>query len=240
VSAGQLDETSNDDGITLVELLVAILLLAVASAMVTNLYFSTTKAVATSSSLTQNTRTAANAMDEISRVIRVANSNLSTGNTVNPAVVEAKPESITIISYVDSKSLVEPEPSKVEFSVDPTTRQIVERRWTASKDKDKYWVFLGSASSTRILPGRVIAPSGADAVSLFTYLEPHPVKENAELGEKVPLSNAAGGLTSEQRKKVRSIRVTLVIRGAEDGKSAPVTLQNDVGMPNLNAVKVTP
>ena len=223
-----------DEGITLVELLVAIVLLAIASAMILNLFLSTTKAVGTSSSLTQNTRTAANIMDEISRVIRVGNLNLAPGNVTDPAVVVAKPESLTIIAYIDSRNLRDPEPVKVEFTVN-AARQIVETRWPATRNAEKYWVFSATASSTRTLPGTIAIPSGAN--TLFTYYTPDSTADGLAEGKKIAFTNKTAGLDRSERLKIRSVHVNLVVLGAGDSASTAITVQNMVGIPNLNAVK---
>lgn len=228
-SRSPITPSDPDAGITLVELLVAVVVAGILSAIVLNLFISTNKAVGTASSSTMNSRTAANAMDEISRVIRSATNNPLPGGLVQPAVLVASRESLTVIAYVDSDA-VDPRPVRVQFTVDPTTRQIVERRWSAKNGANGLFVFdaTNSLISTRTLPGRIIAPTESGEPWLFTFLR---------MDRATPIDPADGSLDEANRRLIATIRVTVVTLGSESAMSKPATLSNVVGMPNLGRLK---
>ena len=156
----------DESGITLVELMVAILVLGILSTMVVNLYVQTQRAVTTSSDVTLNTKTASNIMNEMSRVIRSSSTNPKTGGLFDAAVVDARPNTLTVLAYVDTNA-VNPEPVRVRFAINSTTRQIIETRWRAKPGTNGLWIFdtTNTVISTRTLPGAIVASGG----SLFTY-----------------------------------------------------------------------
>lgn len=221
----------DETGITLVELMVAILVLGILSAMVLSLYVQTTKAVSMSSSVSQNTKVSSNIMNEVSRVIRSASTNPTGGDTFQPAIIDARPESVTVIAYVDSDP-VDPRPIRVQFSVDASTRQIIETRWAAKPGVNGLWVFDSSNPliSTRTLPGR-LATTGSGGTPLFTYVR---------ADRTTPLVPPAGGLTEANRLLIAAIQVNLVVNGSDNSNADPLTLRNMVGLPNLNLSAVTP
>jgi type II secretory pathway pseudopilin PulG len=216
-----------DAGLSVIELLVTMLVLSIFSALVLNLYVSTTKAIGTSSSMNLNTRVAANAMDELSRVIRASGNNSLGGSLVESAVQAAKPESLTVYSSVDA-SIPDLRPSRVEFAINPLTRQLTERRWLAKNGINNLWDFTGTLTlaSTRVLPGSYVAPSGTNTTYLFGYFAADRVTE-------LKTNVATTGLSEADRLLVAYIRVTVVVRNTDNANSTPVTLTNMVGLPNL-------
>jgi prepilin-type N-terminal cleavage/methylation domain-containing protein len=220
-------EERKDDGLTVIELLVAMLVLSIFSAMVLNLYVSATKSVAMSSSMNLNTRVAANAMDELTRVIRASGNNAIGGGLTESAVQVATREKLTVYSSVDA-SIPDLRPSRVEFAINPSSRQLVERRWLAKNGENGLWDFTGTLSlaSTRVLPGVYLAPPTTDTNFFFTYFTSDRVTE---------LKTNAGttGLSEADRLLVGYIRVTVVVRNSDNASSAPVIISNMVALPNL-------
>ena len=224
---------NSDDGLTVIELLVAMLVLSIFSALVINLYVSTTKSVAMSSSMNLNTRVAANTMNELTRVIRASGNNSLGGALLESAVQVATREKLTVYSTVDA-SIPDLRPSKVEFAINPSTRQLVERRWLAKNGVNELWDFSGTLplASTRILPGTYLTPPTSATDYFFTYLAADRVTEL-----KTNVATTAG-LSEADRLKVAYIKVTIVVRNSDNAQSAPVTISNIVALPNLPKVKV--
>ncbi|MCU1525668.1 MAG: hypothetical protein JWO18_2562 [Microbacteriaceae bacterium] len=204
----------SDDGVTLIELIVVIVVFGILSSMVLGLFVSANKSVATTSSTSQKTQAAANVMNELSRVIRSGTPNPITGGTQDPVFLSASAQSLSMYSYVDANA-VSTTPFLVQFSIDSATGQVLEKRWPASVGATGLFSFNTTAqpSLTRTLPGRILSTS-----SLFTYLD---VNGNA----------LTVGTNAAQRALVRSVTVTVSLQSA----SAAVTLQNTVGIPNVGA-----
>ena len=218
---------TSDDGLTVIELLVAMLVLGVFSAFVVNLYVSATKSVAMSSSMNLNTRVAANAMDELTRVIRASGNNSLGGSLMESAVQVATRENLTVYSTVDA-SIPDLRPSKVEFAINSSTRQLVERRWLAKNGVNSLWDFSGTLplASSRVLPGKYLTPPNADTDFFFTYFAADRVTE-------LKTNVGTTGLGEADRLLVAYIKVTIVVRNSDNANSAPVTISNIVAMPNL-------
>lgn len=215
--------SEKERGISLIELLVTMLVLGILSAIVVSLFLSTTKSVALGASTHQNTSTASNVMNEVSRVIRSGTALPETGGTTKPAFVAASTEKISMYSFVDADA-VAPKPVLVELAIDSTTRQLTEKRWAARVNASGFW-FFDSASvliSTRTLPGQIVGP-GSSASPVFTFLK----------ADQTPLPFTAAALTTAQLAEVASVRVTLSVRDGGSGTSDPVMLTNTVGIPNL-------
>lgn len=211
----------DERGITLVELMVAIVVLGLLSTMVVSIYVQTTRTVTASSNLSQNTKTASNIMNEMSRVIRSATNN-STGNGLyDSAIVDAKADSLTILAYVDADA-VNPRPVRVTFAINATSRQIVETRWSAKAGSNGLWIFDSSNPliSTRTLPGTIIAGNGP----LFRYYKGNRTTE---------IIPPTAGLDDTKRRTVAAVQVSFTVRGANNTNADPLALTNLVGMPNL-------
>ena len=210
------DGGESDAGLSLVELLVAMMLTSILMALVGGMFVNVALATSASNATTQRSSTAANAMNELVKVVRQGANNAVSGQTVDPALVSATSTALTLYSFVDA-SPTAPAPTKVAFRMDGT--KLLEDRWTATSPSG-YWVFTGSPT-TRVI-GTSIVTNGADP--LFAY-------RTAD-GTVGPGTTA---LTLDQRKTITSIRITVTITNDSRAGSSPVIITNTVGMPNLKA-----
>ncbi|HEY4267022.1 MAG TPA: prepilin-type N-terminal cleavage/methylation domain-containing protein [Galbitalea sp.] len=215
-----------DAGITLIELIVAMGILTVLSTIVIGTYASTVKVIGTASEVNVNSKEASNAMNEGARQIRAATSNPVSGSAANdPAVVDATNESVVLYTYVNLQSTTTQLPEQVRLRVDPTTRQFKEDMWAGTQSSAGFWTFpLPSTppKSTRILAGYVASPTGTNPWT-FTYM-----------AGATALPVPATGFTLAQRNSITAIQLTLTVETNITTASQSVTLQNTVGMPNLN------
>lgn len=222
-NALRFDRMKSDQGISLVELLVVMVLVGILGAIVIGVFMNASGSVARGAAAHVNTATAANAMNEVSRVIRAGSSNPVAGGTVDPAFVTAKAEQLVLYSYVDVDA-VTPKPVKVELTVDPTTRSIVEKRWTAKDGGNGLWVFDSTnvLKSTRSLPGKLTAPAAPGTI--FSY----------QNSDGATLTIPGSGFTADQRSKIASVTVTFTVQAPEGSSAKAVTLVNTVRLPNLS------
>ena len=234
----KLQRTLSDaSGYSLIELITAIALLSLVLALITGLFVSTTKSTALAQSMDASTRVATNAMDEISRVLRVGSTlSVSGSTTPNPAFVYADKEAVVLISNVDvnpyaSVLTLPPKPTLVAFSLD-SGRQLWERRWTPTAS-GTYWTVpnyqTATPASSRSLGGTVLAPvAGEDP--FFIYLD--------STGAPIAVP-ATGGLSATQLASIASVKVTLRIRAISAKAGNPVVINNTVLLPNISVAKVT-
>lgn len=217
--------TGGEQGVTVIELMVTMLIVAILSTIVVGTYQSTTKALTAANSLNRNTAQAANGMNEASREIRAATANPIANNSFDPAILQGFNESVVMYAYINLQSSSVQLPVMVRLRVDPSTRQLIEDIWDGAKNSSGYWIFPATTAtprSTIILASTVAQQSGSNPY-LFTYFAgttPLPVP-------------ATGTFTQAQRGSITSIQITLTIQGSVTDASRPVTLQNTVGMPNL-------
>jgi Tfp pilus assembly protein PilE len=216
----------DERGITVIELLVTMLIVALLSTIVVGAYQSTTQALGAANSLNRNTAQAANGMNEASREIRAATDNLLPGNTSDPAVVEAANESVLIYAYINLQSSSAQLPVMVRLRVDPTTRRLVEDIWSGTQSSSGYWTFPSTATTPRttVILASTVATQTGSAPYIFTYLA----------GTTVLPVPAVGVFTAAQRGSITSIKISLTVQNSLTNASRPVTLQNTVGMPNLS------
>ena len=220
-------DKSDDRGITLVELIVAMSLLLVVSVVVIGGYQAVVGSLGTANALNKNTEQASNGMNEAAREIRAATSNPVAGQTLNdPAVVTATNESLVIYAYVNLQSSSAQLPVQVRLRVDPATRGLYEDIWSATQNSAGYWIFPSPATapkSTRQLATYIATPASSDPY-IFTYLA----------GTTVLTVPTTGAFTTAQRLSITSIKITMTVQASPTDASHAVTLQNTVGMPNLS------
>lgn len=224
----RLAQEKRDSGISLVELLVAMMLLALVLTMVTSLFIVTTKTVAQSQAINDSSRVAANVANELSRVIRVGDTLGVSGSQVPAPVFSfAGRESLIMYSNVDvnaatSVAVRSAQPTLVKFELTAGTRQLVESRWTASAS-GRFWTFAAISTPpnfTRNLGGPFAVPSGS-ARALFSYFD----KSSSPI---VP--PAIGSMSEADRKRIVSVQITVVIEALGSTRSSTVT--NTIVLPN--------
>jgi Tfp pilus assembly protein PilW len=221
-----------DAGISLVELLVAMMLLGLIMAMVTGLFISVSKTVALGQAINDSSRVASNAANELSRVIRVGTTLSVSGTTIaSPAFLSAGRESVTFYSNVDvnmatSVAVRSAQPTMVRFDLN-SNRQLVESRWTATA-AGRFWTFPATTTtpnSTRNLGGPLTAPTGAES-PLFTYFDettPVPVQI---------ATPASGSMSGADLKRIASVRITIKVP-SPNASGNPATFTNTIVLPNL-------
>lgn len=227
--------TEGERGVSLVELLVAIMLLGIVLTMVSGLYISGMRTVSMTGDVNVNTKTASNGMNEVARVIRAGTANPVEGQALSdPAFVEAKPESVILYAYVNLDSSGE-QPVMIRLYVN-AQRQLVEQRWASNALVDGYWGFpslypattgYAAPESTRILAD-TIAPHSGSAPYLFTYY--------SDLKGHDAIAAFGGNVGSSALSTIVAVKVTMTVQPSLTDNSSPVTLVNIVGIPNLGVL----
>lgn len=227
--------SAHDRGVTVVEVLVAMLVAAVLSAIVITTFVSITSAIATAAAINRNTAGASNGMKEISRQIRAATANPISNTSVDSAIVQASNETLVIYAHANLQPSSAQSPIMVQLRVDPVGRSLIEDTWDGTLNSSGFWGFPSITSTPRlsiVLAAKVSQHFGANPF-LFSYFA-------GSIAVPVP---AGGSLTKAQRESITAIQVTLSVEGgatsatgttSESSGLHPVTLQNTVGMPNVN------
>lgn len=220
----RLRGASDDDGMSMVELIVVMMVSGVVLAIVGTMFVNVALVTSNANATTTRSNIAANIMNEMSKVIRTSSNNAIAGSDdPDPAIVTGTATALTVYSYVDT-SATNPAPSKVTFRVDASGNVFEDR--TPGTVSGSFYVFTG-ATTTRPLGGPMIS------TGLFTYLD---------TSNKV-IVPAASGLTLAQRNLVASIKVTVTIANSVTYRptntttpasgNSPVVIENTIGMPNL-------
>lgn len=230
-------ESTRDAGFTLVELIVAVMLLGVVIAIVSSFFVTSTRLVSLTQSTSQGTGSAANTMNELSRVIRFGADNPIIGDSLpTPAVIVATGTTLTMFSYVDSytsATSTQTRPQIVQFTVD-ANRRIVEKRWLPSSALDGNFIFPAlttTPASSRIVGGP-IAVTPAGGAPLFSYV--------SSTGATLAQPTGGADFTTDQLRSIAAISVTVRIGAVQNQPSSAVVLENTVRMPNLGFMVVTP
>jgi Prokaryotic N-terminal methylation motif len=209
----------DDNGLGLVELLVAMLLSGIVLALVATMFINVARATGQSNLTREAAAVAGNIANQVTKTVRFAVQNPVTGTTaLSPAVVEATPASLSLISLADANASTLA-PSRVRFSV--SGGQLLEERLAAT-DSNGFWVFSGGTPVVRTLGGTVVPPSSGQA-PLFRY-------RDTDGTELVP---GPTGLTAAQRERVASVSITLRVRSSASADAPLTVIASTVGMPNL-------
>lgn len=223
--------TDGQRGITLIELLVIMMLLSMIMVMVTGFFMSAARTVSLSQGLTENTKTASNAMSAVSRAIRAGTNNPIAGSaTPAPAFVVAKSDEVVFYAYVNLSDAMET-PVMYRFKVDRTSGTLTETQWPATADGSGRWTFPSTSATptySRVIAETIAPYSGGD----------HPF--NFILLDKSEPNPGAGGLSAGVRQQIVAVRVNLSVQGSLTDDSNAVTLLNVVGMPNLGYTETSP
>ncbi len=222
--ARRMRTTEREGGLSLIELLVTIMLFSLIMIMITGFFMSATTSITLSRGLTENTKTASNAMSAISRAIRAGTNNPVTGNPVpDPAFVVAQRDEIVFYAYVNLTDAAE-RPVMYRFRVNRTTGQLTEAQWPATALPSGRWSFPAVTTTptySRVIAETIAPYDGGDYP--FTFL-----KANG-----TALDPGTSGLSLANRQQVVAVRVTIGVQSSLTDSSRRVTLLNLVGMPNL-------
>jgi len=225
-------EGKSQSGLTLVELVVAILLLSLVLAVATSFLIGAMRTVSLTQVTSQGAGLASNLMNELSRVIRAGDDNPNAGSLApTPAFVpSASPtaESLTIFSNIDSydgSSTFQTRPSMVQFLLDQTTRMLIEKRWLPTSSAGGIFTFpavTSAPSTTRTIGGPVLAASSTPNTSdpLFAYIDLHG-------------NVLTPPLSASQLPTIAAVVVTVRTQGGSSASTSATVLQSTIRLPNL-------
>lgn len=224
-------DSESDEGMSLVELLVTMMLLGMILLMASNMYISVVQTTDKTQAVNEGTRVASNAMNEVNRVVRFAIDSPQTGTAPLPAFSVARASEMVVFSLVDVDALVAPsalpiEPTMVKFALEDDGN-LVERRWEPTPS-GQFWNFGSlppsdaSAVSSRVLGGKFLA-TGTDS-ALFRYF-------SADGTELIPTGTSNLSLSSRQ--KIATVVVTMNAVPLVGPDDHPVVIKNTIGMLNL-------
>ena len=173
-------------------------------------------------------------MNEATRVIRAGTSNPVQAQLLdNPAFVEAKPESVILYSFVGGDR-TDPHPVMIRLSLN-AQRQLVEDRWAATVLAGGYSGF----PSPHIRDSRLRRPAvdpHPDHHGLATYGHcAVPLHLLQRVQGTVPLAPAGTDVPAVSLAAMVTVKVSLTVQKSLTDSKSPVTLENLVGIPNLNA-----
>lgn len=216
-----------DDGMTLLELVVAMGISSILIALIVTMFVGTTRSFSDQEGAVANSRLASTAMNEVTRILRAGTEIPVYGTSVNdPVFTYAGAEKIVMHSFIDAESSSDPAPLKVQFARN-AANELVETRWTAYHDHVTYWKFNATSTYARTIARSLLPP--AAATPLFRYYDKSG-------GVLTPASGAS--LTAAQIRNIASVQVTMQVQSDESGRVAPVAIQNMVGLPNLGVARV--
>lgn len=216
----------DERGITLAELIVAMSLSLIVLTIAGSFLVASQKASVTATSVSQNTRSASVAMNEVGRVLRAATDNpVPTGDDSQYAFQYASATSVRFFAYVNLDSTLS-QPVQVQLTLDPVTGRLTETKWNgvAVSGNSSYYSFplaVGATLTATASSRRTLASSAINATA-FTF--------------KDALGNTLGSATSPvpatDLPNIRSVGVTLTVGSSASDPSA-VTLTNTASMPNI-------
>jgi type II secretory pathway pseudopilin PulG len=214
---------------------VAIGLFSVLATIIVLTFSSFTTTLTRDRAATTNTNLATLGMDEMTRMIRSATSIPQISGVDLPAFVYANKEKVVFYAYIDTES-TSPEPVKVQFEVATAAsgniqiRDLVETRWAAhpKAGAPNYWEFdaANDPQSVRVVARKIVNRAAGEAY-LFNYQE-----IGADLlpdDMTIPVS----GIAAANLPKIAVVEVTIKVQSDATGRAAPVTMTNQVGIPNL-------
>jgi Tfp pilus assembly protein PilW len=210
----------NQAGLSLAEILVAVMLSMLILVMVTSFFIQVGKITTNAGQQRDANRNAANISNEVTSVLRVA-STLPKLNSASPdpAIVDGTRSSLTLYA-LSNTTATKPAPVKITFTLDGTGK-VTETRCTGTANGNYYTFGSCASTSTRTLGTNVLAPSGTSD-QLFTYLD---VNGTA-------MAIGTGSLSATQRAAVASIIVTVRTQ-ATNSAARPVIVSSTVVLRNI-------
>ncbi len=209
---------SLDAGLSLIELLIAIMLTGLIMTLGVWMFVAGTHSVSLAQSIDGGTRQASNGMNQVARMIRAATPNPlaspTPGNPLNaPAIISATATSLQFYAYVNLSGAESP--VMVAYGLNNGILQ--ETQYPATSNiagANGHWDF-GAARPTRNLCNSIPA-----STIVFQYFD----KTGAAL--------LPANLTADtQRAAIASIQVTITIQPT--GAANAVTITNTIGMANV-------
>lgn len=214
-------DARRDAGLSLAELIVAMMVFGIIVAVVTTTFISLTKATAQARGVDANTRVASNVMNEVSRVVRAARTIPTPGGTEATSFSLATTESLTLTTAVNGADSLTTVPRKVTFGV-AADRSLVETTVVGTPLQTDYWQFV-STPTKRTLGGSVVTAASSGA-PLFTYYD---------FTGAVLTPDSGGALSATQLPAIAAVQVSVTIDRTATASSQAVTLQTTVSLSNL-------
>jgi prepilin-type N-terminal cleavage/methylation domain-containing protein len=216
----------SDDGMTITELLVAMLVLSIVTAMVVTFFATVTRTFTTDSLASSNTNVAANGMNSVTRIIRAATEIELVGETAVAPVFESVSQTgMTLYTFYDNGTAAADQVEKVTLALNTTTNSVTEVRVRGSQSGSK-WTFTATQPMQTLATS--VAPRTSSEAFLFTYLD----------GEGVPVNVGAGSTNRALLGTIASVKVNLTVQMDGVGRAGAVNLQNTVVIPNLGISRV--
>ena len=217
----------SDAGLTLLELLVAMGVSSILIALVATVFVTTSRVFTDQEGATDSARMASTAMNEVTRVVRAGTELPESGKTANtPVFAYAGAGSLELSASMNAAISIFSAPVKVSFGRN-SANELVETRWAADRYLKIYWKFRDSPASARTIARSLLAPDKTRP--LFRYFD----KDGAAL---TPAAGAS--LSEDQRRNIASVQITMQVQANGSGRTAPVAIQNMVGLPNLGVARV--
>jgi Tfp pilus assembly protein PilW len=213
----------DQSGLSMAEILVAMMLSMLILVMVTSFFIQVGKITTSATQIRESNGNASNVANEITSVLRVA-TNLPKLNsaTADSAIVAGTRSSLTIYS-LSNTSATAPAPVKVTFALD-TAGVVTETRCVGNLSGNYYTFSPCASTSTRTIGTGVLAATGV-ADQLFTY-------RDANGTALVLATNGTGSISGTQIPLVGSITVT-VRTLPKNSKTRPVIISNTVVLRNV-------
>ncbi|QAV70261.1 type II secretion system protein [Salinibacterium sp. UTAS2018] len=217
---------ADERGVTLAELIVTIALLTMMLAMVMTIFISFTRSFTSDRSASNNTASATVAMNELTRVLRSGTQLKLASGALTPVFSEATAERVVLTAYLDTEA-ASPQPVRVMFEVTPE-RTLVETRWEPTGESKGVFTFdLDSPTSERT----VVRQIAAGGKPVFSYLKAVTVREPGAPTEIV-------WNDGDPYSKILAVTVTMTVQTDPSGAAKTATLQNTVGIPNLDVPRI--
>jgi type II secretory pathway pseudopilin PulG len=217
----------SDAGISLAELIVAIMVFGIVLTVVGSMFGTMTKATTYANATDQNVRNASNGMNAMSRMFRSAQNLPQLNTTDRPAFSDARAESATLVTAVnlDPSTTDESTPLEVRFTVD-AKRNLRETTRTAVRPSvgSTYWVFNATSPTTARTITTPVSSTPSGAAPLFRYF-------SADGVELVPPTG--GTLSGDDLDDIASVSITLRQANSKSTLDNGVTLVNTVMLENL-------
>jgi len=230
---------TEDSGFSLVELLVAVILMGIVLTMIANIYISTVKATNQSGSMHESTGNASNVANELGAVIRFATTNPVAGSSdPAPALLAATTTRLVFMSTIGAPATIEAggrptKPTLVEFQR-TTAGQMQERRWNPTAS-GTVWVFTGSDPTTTTPASARLLGGTLTSGTVFRYFK----ADDGDVATNEEIVPAAGGLTATQLPLVASIEVRISVVPPNRPTATPVVITNRIPLANLGLRETT-
>jgi len=226
----------DERGFGLTELIVAMFIFGIIGTLMITLVVTISRSFTQERAATDSTMVAAVGMNELTRVMRSGTEVPVAGGTQVPVFVEAFADKVTLYAYIDTTSL-SPRPTKIQFAVDPVSRDLTETRWAGVPVSGEPGAFSFSPTpeSVRTIARKII--DATDGTPLFTYLAVVTDPADPDFGTAQPL-DATGGVNSSLIPTISVVQIAMNVQADITARAEPIMLKNRVGIPNLGISRI--